>query len=70
MKQATSALTSFEAALDSRDSETYAHCQRAASIALILGRRLGLSQDQLLTLELIRVLRPDQENIYEKNDHR
>lgn len=51
MKQATSALTSFEAALDSRDSETYAHCERAASIALILGRRLGLSQDQLLTLE-------------------
>jgi putative nucleotidyltransferase with HDIG domain len=51
MKQATAALTSFEAALDSRDSETYAHCQRAASIALILGRRLGLSQDHLLTLE-------------------
>ena len=51
MKQATAALTSFEAALDSGDSATYAHCQRTASIALILGRRLGLSQDQLLTLE-------------------
>ncbi len=51
MKQATAALTSFEAALDSRDSETHAHCQRAASIALILGRRLDLSHDQLLTLE-------------------
>jgi len=51
MKQATAALTSFEAALDSRDSETYAHCQRTASIAVILGRRLGLSQHLLLTLE-------------------
>jgi putative nucleotidyltransferase with HDIG domain len=51
MKQATIALTSFEAALDSRDSETYAHCQRTASMAVVLGRRLGLSQDQLLTLE-------------------
>jgi putative two-component system response regulator len=51
MKQATTALTSFEAALDSRDSETYAHCQRTASMAVVLGRRLGLSQDQLLTLE-------------------
>ena len=51
MKQATVALTSFEAALDSRDSETYAHCQRTASIAVILGRRLGLSQHLLLTLE-------------------
>ena len=51
MKQATAALTSFEAALDSGDSATYAHCQRTASIALILGRCLGLPQDLLLTLE-------------------
>ncbi len=51
MKQATTALTSFEAALDSRDSETYAHCQRTANMAVVLGRRLGLSQDRLLTLE-------------------
>lgn len=51
MKQATTALTSFEAALDSRDSETYAHCQRTAGMAVVLGRRLGLSQDELLTLE-------------------
>lgn len=51
MKQATTALTTFEAALDSRDSETYGHCQRTASIALILGRCLGLSPDALLTLE-------------------
>lgn len=51
MKQATTALTSFEAVLDSGDSETYAHCQRTAGMAVVLGRRLGLSQDQLLTLE-------------------
>jgi putative nucleotidyltransferase with HDIG domain len=51
MKQTTTALTSFEAALDSRDSETYAHCQRTSSMAVVLGGRLGLSQDQLLTLE-------------------
>ena len=51
MKQATTALTLFEAALDSRDSETYAHCQRTAGLAVVLGRRLGLSQDELLTLE-------------------
>lgn len=51
MKQTATALTSFEAALDSRDSETYAHCQRTASMAVVLGGRLGLSQDQLLTLE-------------------
>jgi putative two-component system response regulator len=51
MKQATIALTSFEAALDSGDTETYAHCQRTAGMAVVLGRRLGFSQDQLLTLE-------------------
>ncbi|WP_447983054.1 HD-GYP domain-containing protein [Nitrospira sp. Nam74] len=51
MKQATTALTAFEAALDSRDSATYAHCQRTASMAVVLGRRLGLSEEQLLTLE-------------------
>ncbi len=51
MKQATTALTSFEAALDSADSETYAHCQRTASMAVVLGRRLALSHAELLTLE-------------------
>jgi putative nucleotidyltransferase with HDIG domain len=51
MKQATTALTSFEAALDSRGSATYAHCQRTAGMAVVLGRRLGLAQNHLLTLE-------------------
>lgn len=51
MKQATTALTSFDAALDHGDSATYAHCQRTASMAVVLGRRLGFPQDQLLTLE-------------------
>lgn len=51
MKQVTTALTSFDAALDRGDSATYAHCQRTAGMAVILGRRLGLTQDQLLTLE-------------------
>lgn len=50
MKEAT-ALTSFEALLDSRDNETYAHCQRTAKIALVLGQVMGLSHEQLLTLE-------------------
>src|SRR6478672_5920829 len=50
MKQAA-ALTSFEAVLDSRDSGTYAHCQRTAKIALVLGRIMELSHEQLLTLE-------------------
>ena len=50
MKQAA-ALTSFEAVLDSRDSGTYAHCQRTAKIALVLGRIMDLSHEQLLTLE-------------------
>jgi putative nucleotidyltransferase with HDIG domain len=50
MKQAA-ALTSFEAMLDSRDSGTYAHCQRTAKIALVLGRIMDLSHEQLLTLE-------------------
>lgn len=49
MKEAM-ALASFEAVLDSRDSETYAHCQRTAKIALRLGRVMGLSPEQLLTL--------------------
>jgi putative two-component system response regulator len=51
MKQAATALTSFEAALDSAGSETYAHCQRTASMAVVLGRRLALSHGELLTLE-------------------
>jgi putative nucleotidyltransferase with HDIG domain len=51
MKQVTTALTSFDAALDRGDSATYAHCQRTAGMAVVLGRRLGLTHDQLLTLE-------------------
>jgi putative nucleotidyltransferase with HDIG domain len=51
MKQVTTALTSFDAALDRGDSATYAHCQRTAGMAVVLGRRLGLTQDRLLTLE-------------------
>jgi HD-GYP domain-containing protein (c-di-GMP phosphodiesterase class II) len=47
----SSVLGSFTAALALRDSDTHAHCQRVAAYALVLGRRVGLSQDALIILE-------------------
>lgn len=44
-------LSSLGATFDLHDVETYTHCQRTAAYALMLGRRLGLSLDNLLTLE-------------------
>jgi putative two-component system response regulator len=44
-------LSSLGAPFDLQDVETFTHCQRIAGYALILGRRLGLSMENLLTLE-------------------
>lgn len=40
------------AALDARDNYTYGHSARVANLALLLGRRLGLSASELKDLEM------------------
>jgi len=40
------------AALDARDNYTYGHSARVARLALLVGTRLGLEQDQLKELEM------------------
>jgi len=44
-------MTAFEAMLDARDPGTLHHAYRTAAYAVVLGRRLGLSDDALLALE-------------------
>lgn len=41
----------FEAALQARDICTHTHCQRVISYSLTLGRTMGLSEHELVTLE-------------------
>lgn len=41
----------FDAALDVRDSESHLHCLRVAGYALILARRLGLPEKDLIVIE-------------------
>jgi putative nucleotidyltransferase with HDIG domain len=51
MKPPAAILGSFRTALDVRDTGTHTHSHRVAGYALVLGRRLGLSRNELITLE-------------------
>jgi putative nucleotidyltransferase with HDIG domain len=44
-------LTALEAALDARDTSAPGHCRRVAELAVQLGRRMGLSEENLIVLE-------------------
>lgn len=44
-------LTALEAALDARDSSAPGHCHRVAELAVQLGRKMGLSEKDLIVLE-------------------
>ena len=44
-------LTALEAALDARDTSAPGHCRRVAELAVQLGRRMGLSEEDLVVLE-------------------
>src|ERR1051326_6181632 len=46
-----STLKALTAALDKRDSETSGHSERVVNFSLRLGREMGLSQEQLTSLE-------------------
>jgi response regulator RpfG family c-di-GMP phosphodiesterase len=46
-----STFRAFDAALQARDACTHTHCQRVISYSLTLGRTMGLSEHELVTLE-------------------
>ncbi|MGH7231009.1 MAG: HD-GYP domain-containing protein [Nitrospiraceae bacterium] len=55
-RPAATLIESLTDALSLRDPATYTHCQRVASYALLLGRRLGLSPKNLPALQWAVVL--------------